>query len=139
MLRLVRDGEPIGGQGMEQEQIQRDTERQRVADERAEVRARVAELEGILALLTDCIDAELMDAAPKLRVVSNYAVGFDNVDVAAATQRGIAVGNTPGVLTETTADLAFALLMAAARLIVPAAELGQSIDADVRNGRVCVI
>lgn len=71
---------------------------------------------GLLTLLTDTIDAEVMDAAgPQLKVISNYAVGFDNIDVAAATQRGIVVTNTPGVLTETTADLAFALLMAAAR------------------------
>ncbi len=72
--------------------------------------------DGILTLLTDRVDAELLDrAGPQLRVVSNYAVGFDNVSIGDATARGIAVGNTPGVLTETTADLAFALLMAAAR------------------------
>jgi glyoxylate reductase len=66
-------------------------------------------------LLTDKIDAALMDAAPRLKVVSNYAVGFNNVDIAAATERGIAVGNTPGVLTDATADMAFCLLIAAAR------------------------
>ncbi len=74
--------------------------------------------DGLLTLLTDKIDAALMDAAPRLRVVSNCAVGFDNIDVPAATQRGIVVGNTPGVLTETTADFAFALLLAAARRVV---------------------
>ena len=75
--------------------------------------------EGILTLLTDRVDDELLDrAGPQLKVVSNFAVGFDNVDVAACTRRGIPVGNTPGVLTETTADLAWALLMAAARRIV---------------------
>jgi glyoxylate reductase len=74
--------------------------------------------EGLLSLLTDKVDAELMDAAGGLRVISNYAVGFDNIDVKAATARGIPVGNTPGVLTETTADLAFALLMAVARRVV---------------------
>jgi len=68
--------------------------------------------------LTDKIDAELMDRAPRLRVVSNYAVGFDNVDIDAASKHGIIVTNTPGVLTETTADFAFALMMAAARRIV---------------------
>jgi glyoxylate reductase len=78
----------------------------------------VRNAEGLLSLLTDKIDGELMDANPALRVISNYAVGFDNVDVAAATARRIPVGNTPGVLTETTADLAFTLLMAAARRIV---------------------
>ena len=72
--------------------------------------------DGVLTLLTDRVDGELLDAAgPQLKVVSNFAVGFDNVDVAACTARGVAVGNTPGVLTETTADLAWALLMAAAR------------------------
>lgn len=72
--------------------------------------------EGVLTLLTDRVDDEFLDhAGPQLKVVSNYAVGFDNVDVAACTRRGVAVGNTPGVLTDTTADLAWALLMAAAR------------------------
>jgi lactate dehydrogenase-like 2-hydroxyacid dehydrogenase len=77
---------------------------------------RVAGCDGVLTLLTDRVDDEFLDAAgPRLRVVSNYAVGFDNIDVAACARRGIPVGNTPGVLTDTTADLAFALLMAAAR------------------------
>jgi glyoxylate reductase len=90
---------------------------------------RVAGVDGLLALLTDRVDEELLDAAgPGLRVVSNYAVGYDNVDVAACTRRGIAVGNTPGVLTETTADLAWTLLMAAARRIAEA-------DRYVRDGR----
>ncbi len=72
--------------------------------------------DGVLTLLTDRVDDAFLDAAgPRLKVVSNYAVGFDNVDVPACTARGVAVGNTPGVLTETTADLAFALLMAAGR------------------------
>jgi len=76
----------------------------------------VAGCDGVLTLLTDRVDDEFLDAAgPQLKVVSNYAVGFDNVDVPACTARGIPVGNTPGVLTETTADLAFALMMAAAR------------------------
>ena len=80
---------------------------------------RVQGVEGLLALLTDKVDAALMDAAgPSLKVVSNYAVGFDNIDVPEATSRGVPVGNTPGVLTETTADMAFTLLMAAARRIV---------------------
>jgi lactate dehydrogenase-like 2-hydroxyacid dehydrogenase len=83
---------------------------------RDELLRRVAGVDGLLALLTDRVDDELLDAAgPQLRVVSNFAVGFDNVDVPACTRRGIPVGNTPGVLTETTADLAFALLMAVAR------------------------
>lgn len=85
---------------------------------RDELMRRVAGVHGLLSLLTDRVDDELLDAAgPQLKVVSNYAVGFDNIDVPACTRRGIPVGNTPGVLTETTADLAFALLMAAARRI----------------------
>ena len=83
---------------------------------REELLRAVAGCEGVLTLLTDRVDDEFLDAAgPQLKVVSNYAVGFDNVDVPACTARGIPVGNTPGVLTETTADLAFALMMAAAR------------------------
>lgn len=81
---------------------------------------KVRDVEGLLTLLTDRIDAALMEAAPKLKVISNLAVGYDNIDVSEATRRGIVVGNTPGVLTETTADFAFALLMAAARRVVEA-------------------
>jgi glyoxylate reductase len=80
---------------------------------------KVSGLDGLVCLLTDPIDAALMDAAgPGLKVISNHAVGYDNIDLSAATQRGIPVGNTPGILTETTADFAFALLMAAARRLV---------------------
>jgi glyoxylate reductase len=80
---------------------------------------RVRGLDGLLCLLTDRIDAGLMDAAgPSLKVVSQMAVGYDNIDIAAATARGIPVGHTPGVLTETTAAFAWALLMAAARRVV---------------------
>jgi glyoxylate reductase len=71
-----------------------------------------------LCLLTDRIDASLLAACPRLRVISSYSVGLDHVDVAAASARGIPVGHTPGVLAETTADLAFALLLAAARRVV---------------------
>src|SRR5215831_7879007 len=86
--------------------------------ERDELLRRVERVDGFLSLLTDRVDDELLDrAGPRLRVVSNYAVGFDNIDVPACTRRGVAVGNTAGVLTETTADAAFALLMAAARRI----------------------
>ncbi len=77
--------------------------------------------EGLVTLVTDKVDAALMDAAPKLKVVSNMAVGYDNISIAEATKRHIVVSNTPGVLTETTADLAFTLLMAAARRVVEAA------------------
>src|SRR5438132_8986839 len=84
----------------------------------AVIRQKVADCEGLVALLTDKIDAALLDAAPRLRVVSNFAVGFNNIDSAAATERGIAVGNTPGVLTDATADMAFCLLITAARRVV---------------------
>ncbi len=77
----------------------------------------VQDAEALLCLLTDAIDREVLDAAPRLKCVSNYAVGYNNIDVDYATQRGIAVCNTPGVLTETTADLAWALLMDCARRI----------------------
>ena len=76
-------------------------------------------VEGLLCLLTDPIDAVIIDAAGAgLKVISNHAVGVDNVDVAAASARGIPVGNTPGILTDATADMAFALLLAAARRLV---------------------
>jgi glyoxylate reductase len=79
--------------------------------------AELADCEGLLCLLTDRVDAALIDAAPRLRVVSTCSVGIDHIDVEAAVRRGIDVLNTPGVLVETTADLAFALLLAAARRI----------------------
>ena len=78
--------------------------------------------QGALTLLTDVINGEVLDREPQLKVISNFAVGFDNVNVDDATARGVAVCNTPGVLTETTADHAFALLMAAARRIVESVE-----------------
>jgi glyoxylate reductase len=74
--------------------------------------------DGVLALLSDRIDAEFLDAAPRCRVVADMAVGYDNADVPELTRRGVLLTNTPGVLTETTADLAWALLMAAGRRIV---------------------
>lgn len=83
---------------------------------------------GLLTLLTDRVDAELMDAAPHLQVVANLAVGYDNVDLAATSARGVVVTNTPGVLTEATADLTWALALAAARRLVEG-------DAWVRSGR----
>jgi len=82
---------------------------------RSELARRAADAEGLLALLTDEIDAELIAACERLRAISNYAVGTDNVDLAAATARAIPVGNTPDVLTDSTADLAVALMLAVAR------------------------
>src|SRR5688572_16095732 len=80
-----------------------------------DLRVHAASADGLLSLLTDRVDADLIAACPRLRVISNLAVGCDNVDLAAARARGIAVGYTPDVLTETTADLAFALMLACAR------------------------
>ncbi|MCD6448482.1 MAG: D-glycerate dehydrogenase [Thermoplasmata archaeon] len=74
--------------------------------------------DALICLLTDKIDSEVMNASPNLKIIANYAVGYDNIDVGEATKRGIFVTNTPGVLTETVADLAWALIMAAARRIV---------------------
>jgi len=82
---------------------------------------KAADIEGILTMLTDRIDAEFLDSAPNLKVVSNFAVGFDNLDIDELTRRRIPAGNTPGVLTDTTADFTFTLLLAAARRL-PEAE-----------------
>ena len=84
--------------------------------------------DALLTLLTDRVDAAVMAAAPRLRVISNIAVGYDNIDVEEANRRGILVTNTPGILTETTADFAFALMLAAARRVVEA-------DRYTREGR----
>jgi glyoxylate reductase len=92
----------------------------------AVLRLKVAAADGLVSLLTDKVDAALFEAAPRLKVVSNYAVGFNNIDVTAATQRGIAVGNTPGVLTDATADMAFCLLIAAARRLVEGHEYARA-------------
>lgn len=82
---------------------------------------RVRGVDGLLCLLVDPIDQAVLDAAgTSLKVISNHAVGFDNIDIAAATSRGIPVGNTPGILTDATADFAFALMMAAGRRVVEA-------------------
>ena len=98
------------------------------APPRERLLAGVACAEGLLCLLSDRVDAELLAAAPRLRVVSSCSVGLDHVDLAAATARRIPVGHTPGVLTDTTAELAISLLLAAARRVVEADRL-------VREGR----
>ena len=82
----------------------------------------VADADGIISMFTDRIDASVLDAAPTVRVVSNMAVGVDNVDVPELTARGIPLGHTPGVLTDATADLAFALILAVARRVVESHE-----------------
>lgn len=93
-----------------------------------ELIARSRRADAVLSMVTDRFDAAAIEALPDLSAISNFAVGVDNIDLAAATRAGIAVGHTPGILTETTADLAFAMLMAAARRIAEA-------DRYVRGGR----
>jgi len=78
----------------------------------------VVDKEGLLCMITDRVDEELMKRAPKLRVIANFGVGFDNIDIGAASARGIAVSNTPDVLTEATADLTFALILSVARRVL---------------------
>ncbi len=95
---------------------------------REDLLAALGPTRALLTLLTDRVDAELLDAAPNLEIVANLAVGYDNVDLAAAAARGVVVTNTPGVLTEATADLTWALLLAAARRVVEG-------DNWVRSGR----
>lgn len=81
------------------------------------------EADGVLCMLTDRVDARLISGCPNLKVISNLAVGYNNIDIAAAASKGIIVTNTPDVLTESTADLTFALLMATARRLVEAADM----------------
>jgi glyoxylate reductase len=94
---------------------------------RAEVLQRVSGMDALICLLTERVDRELLDAAgPQLRIVANVAVGFDNIDVPACTERNVAVTNTPGVLDETTADFAWTLLMAVARRLVEGDRMARS-------------
>jgi glyoxylate reductase len=107
---------PSPGMEMLQERFECDVlDAERVP--REEVKRRLRDCDGMVALLSVRVDDDLMDAAPRLRAVANYAVGFNNLDVPAMTRRGVLATNTPGVLTEATADLAFALILAAARRI----------------------
>jgi glyoxylate reductase len=107
----------LPGQALDRLAAEHDAEiwPERLPPPRSELMARAPDLEGLLSLLTDPVDAELIEAAPKLRAISNYAVGVDNVDVEAAAARGIPVGNTPDVLTDSTADLALALMLGIGR------------------------
>eukprot|EP00567_Pseudictyota_dubia_P004870 CAMPEP_0197451866 /NCGR_PEP_ID=MMETSP1175-20131217/30385_1 /TAXON_ID=1003142 /ORGANISM="Triceratium dubium, Strain CCMP147" /LENGTH=331 /DNA_ID=CAMNT_0042984725 /DNA_START=121 /DNA_END=1116 /DNA_ORIENTATION=+ len=114
LLKTVADVEVFGE---EDDPIPRDLLKEKIAD-----------ASGIIPMLTDKIDGELMDLAPQLRVVSNYAVGYNNIVVPDATARGIMVTNTPDVLNDSTADCAFMLLMAAARRLV-------EVDRYVRDGK----
>ena len=117
---------------------------------REELIEHARDAEGLLCLLTDAIDADLIAACPKLRVISNYAVGSDNIDREAAAARGIHVGVTPDVLTDTTAELAFALMLAAARRLPEAEravragewrtwELTAWLGQDLHEATLCVV
>ncbi|MDE3170047.1 MAG: D-glycerate dehydrogenase [Acidobacteriota bacterium] len=117
---------------------------------RAELLRRIAGCDALICLLTEKIDDELLAAAPKLRIVSTVSVGYDHIDVPACTRRNVMVTNTPGVLDDTTADLAWALLMAVARRVVegdawmrtggwPGWELDQLLGGDVHGKTLGVI
>src|ERR1700752_138051 len=93
---------------------------------REEVLRQVREKEGLVCLLTEKVNEEFLRAAPKLRIVANVAVGFDNIDVPACTKRGVVATNTPGVLDETTADFAWTLMMAVARRLAEGEALARS-------------
>jgi glyoxylate reductase len=123
---------------------------ERTAPPPDDLRSAAASAEGLLTLLTDRVDRDLIESAENLRAVANYAVGTDNIDLDAATERRIPVGNTPDVLTETTADLAWALLMAGARRLGeaeravragdwPTWEPGAFLGADVHGGTLGVV
>jgi glyoxylate reductase len=120
----------IPGDALERlaEQHQVDVWQGRLQPSRAKLIEQAQEVEALLCMLTDRIDREVIESARNLQVISNYAVGVDNIDVGVATDRGIPVGFTPDVLTEATADATFALLLAAARRVVEG-------DAIVRAGR----
>ena len=107
----------LPGSGLDRLRADHDVEvwPSRLPPPQAELIERAQDCDGLLCLLTDTIDSALIAACPRLRAIANYAVGVDNVELAAATKRGIPVGNTPGVLTESTADLTLALILAATR------------------------
>ncbi|WP_428269702.1 2-hydroxyacid dehydrogenase [Haliangium sp.] len=118
--------------------------------DRAALLAALGDADALICLLTVAVDEALLEAAPGLRVVANFAVGYDNVDVAAATRRGVAVANTPGALTEATADFTFALLLGAARRLAEGDRLvrsgawtgwapGQHLGADVFGAELGLI
>ncbi|MGQ4910726.1 MAG: glyoxylate reductase [Candidatus Thorarchaeota archaeon] len=116
--------------GIERVQSRFDTEvwESEIPPSKEEIIQHAESCEGLVTLLSDPITSEVIESLPRLRVIAQYAVGYDNIDVAAATARGVIVTNTPGVLTETTADLTWSLIMAVSRRIVEA-------DKYVRDGR----
>jgi glyoxylate reductase len=112
------------------ERLRRDVDVEANAEDRIltknELIGKLRDKDGALTLLTDAVDLEVLKSAPKLKVVANFAVGFNNVAIETATSFGVAVTNTPGVLTETTADFAWSLLMAAARRVAEADKFARS-------------
>ncbi len=100
----------------EEHQVEANTEDKPM--ERDRLLQSVGDKDGLLCMITDKIDEELLDRAPQLKMIANYGVGFNNIDIRVATNRGIPVSNTPGVLTDATADLTFALILAIARRVV---------------------
>ena len=120
---------PIFDQGVER--LKREVHVEVNSDERvlskSELISHLREADGALTLLTDIINREVLDACPRLKVVANFAVGFNNVDIEAATERGVIVTNTPGVLTETTAD--FAAQRCSLAMMFTARLLGLSVSA----------
>lgn len=108
--------------GPAMEKLKKEVDLEYVSEEtkltKQEIIDRIRDKDGVISMLDDPIDADVINAAPNLRVISNYAVGFNNIDIKTATSKGIVVTNTPGVLTNATADLAWALLMAVSRRIV---------------------
>jgi glyoxylate reductase len=118
---------PEPGLSMIRQACQVDQWPEKLPPARADVLRHIRGVDGIICLLTDTIDNEVMETAgPQLKVISNLAIGYDNIDIEIATRRGLPVGNTPDVLTETTADFAFALLMAAARRVVEGQQVVRS-------------
>lgn len=96
--------------------------------ERQQLLSRIGDRDGLLCMITDAVDDELLGRAPRLKMIANMGVGYNHIDIAAATRRGIPVSNTPGVLTDATADLAFTLILAVARRVVEG-------DRRVREGK----
>jgi len=96
--------------------------------ERQQLLSRIGDRDGLLCMITDAVDEELLGRAPRLKMIANMGVGYNHIDIAAATRRGIPVSNTPGVLTDATADLAFTLILAVARRVVEG-------DRRVREGK----
>lgn len=126
MKVLVTRRIPVSGLNLLKPHFEVDYHDSRQSLSREQLKRRLCDAEALLCLLTDRIDRDVIDAAPRLRIISNHAVGVDNIDLSYATTRGIAVCNTPDVLTEATADFAWALMMTVCRRIIPGERLMRS-------------